>query len=155
MSTILPPSPSANFTALQFFSTRSFTPIFQPWQVIPCPINWRGGQNRRPEDTKPVQEARQSLKSEWPYKVTKRLKKVFSNTFVIFQTAVHCNNNGIRNIMEDQYLQSIILKSYLARKRRLADGDTKRKLADTQTDWFVYDTLSVNTGPLDLGIRIF
>ena len=45
--------------------------------------------------------------------------------------------NGIRNIMEDQYppiYLSIILKSYLARKRRLADGDTKRKLADTQTD---------------------
>ena len=43
--------------------------------------------------------------------------------------------NGIRNIMEDQYppiYLSIILKSYLARKRRLADGDTKRKLADTQ-----------------------
>ena len=36
--------------------------------------------------------------------------------------------------MEDQYpliYLSIILKSYLA---RLADGDTKRKLADTQTD---------------------
>ena len=47
------------------------------------------------------------------------------------------SNNGIRNIMEDQYPPiyiSIILKSYLARKRRLADGDTKRKLADTQTD---------------------
>ena len=42
-----------------------------------------------------------------------------------------------KNIMEDQYpliYQSIIRKSYLARKRRLADGDTKRKLADTQTD---------------------
>jgi len=46
-------------------------------------------------------------------------------------------NNGTRNIMEDQYpliYLSIILKSYLVRKRRLADGDTKRKLADTQTD---------------------
>ena len=45
--------------------------------------------------------------------------------------------NGIRNIMEDQYppiYYHIILKSYLARKRRLADGDTKRKLAGTQTD---------------------
>ena len=45
--------------------------------------------------------------------------------------------NGIKNILEDQYpviYLSIILKSYLARKRRLADGDTKRKLADTQTD---------------------
>ena len=45
--------------------------------------------------------------------------------------------NGIRNIMEDQYPPiyiSVILKSYLSRKRRLADGDTKRKLADTQTD---------------------
>ena len=39
--------------------------------------------------------------------------------------------------MEDQYpliYLSIVLKSYLARKRRLADGDIKRKLADTQTD---------------------
>ena len=47
------------------------------------------------------------------------------------------NYNGNRNIMEDQFppiYLSIILKSYLARKRRLADGDTKRKLADTQTD---------------------
>ena len=46
-------------------------------------------------------------------------------------------NNGNRNIMEDQYppiYLSIILKSYFARKRRLADGDTKSKLADTQTD---------------------
>ena len=37
--------------------------------------------------------------------------------------------------LEDQYppfYLSIILKSYLARKRRLADS--KRKLADTQTD---------------------
>ena len=45
--------------------------------------------------------------------------------------------NGIRNIMEDQYppiYLSIILKSHLARKRRSADGETKRKLADTQTD---------------------
>ena len=41
------------------------------------------------------------------------------------------------HIMEDQYppiYLSIILKSYLARKRRLADGDTIRKLANTQTD---------------------
>ena len=41
-------------------------------------------------------------------------------------------NNGIRNIMEDQYppiYLSIILKSYLVRKRRLADGDIKRKPA--------------------------
>ena len=39
--------------------------------------------------------------------------------------------------MEDQYPTiniSIIIKSYLARKRRSADGDTIRKLADTQTD---------------------
>ena len=71
--------------------------------------------------------------------------------------------------MEDQYplnYLSFILKSYLARKRRLADGDTKRKLAETTTDtltltdekllvWFVYDTLSLKTGPLDLGIGIF
>ena len=45
-------------------------------------------------------------------------------------------HNGIKNIMEDQYpliSLSIILKSYLARKRRLADGDTKRKLTDTLT----------------------
>ena len=44
---------------------------------------------------------------------------------------------GIKNVMEDQYpliYLSIILKSYFARKRRLADGDTKRKLADPQTD---------------------
>ena len=40
--------------------------------------------------------------------------------------------NGIRNIMEDQYppiYLPIILKSYLVRKRRLADGDIKRKSA--------------------------
>ena len=39
--------------------------------------------------------------------------------------------------MEDHYppiYLSIILKFYLARKRRLADGGTKIKLADTQTD---------------------
>ena len=45
--------------------------------------------------------------------------------------------NEIKNKMEDQYpliYLFIILKSYLARKRRLADGDTKRKLAGTQTD---------------------
>ena len=39
--------------------------------------------------------------------------------------------------MEDHYppiYLSIILKSYLARQRRLADGDTKRKLAGIQTD---------------------
>ena len=44
---------------------------------------------------------------------------------------------GIRNILEDQYPLinlSIILKSCLAHKRCLADGDTERKLADTQTD---------------------
>ena len=47
------------------------------------------------------------------------------------------HNNGLKNIMEDQYpliYPSIILNSYLSRKRRLVDDDTKRKLADTQTD---------------------
>ena len=42
--------------------------------------------------------------------------------------------NGIKNVMEDHYpliYLSIILKSYFARKRRLADGATKRKLAGT------------------------
>ena len=45
-------------------------------------------------------------------------------------------DNNIRNIMENQYPPinlSIILKSYLARKCCLADGDTKRMLADTLT----------------------
>ena len=54
--------------------------------------------------------------------------------------------NGIQNKMEDQYpliYLSIILKSYLACKRRLADDDTNRKLAT-----------SVETGPLDLRIMI-
>ena len=44
--------------------------------------------------------------------------------------------NGIKNVMEDQYsliYLSNILKSYLARKRRLADSDTNRKLAETLT----------------------
>ena len=43
----------------------------------------------------------------------------------------------LKNKMEDQYpliYLSIILKHYLGRNRRLADGDTKRKLVDTQKE---------------------
>ena len=57
--------------------------------------------------------------------------------FFLFSATTHPPyDNGIKNIMEDQYpliYLSIILKSYFARKRRLADGGTKRKLADTLT----------------------
>ena len=62
------------------------------------------------------------------------------NGFIAGRTGSSCHYHlGLAkmfHIMEDHYpliYLSIILKSYLACKRRLADGETKRMLADTHT----------------------